>query len=247
MKQLIWLALSCVALVATSVASILISGLDLPSLSNKLTQPVAVLIGGLVGLSGIAYQTNKGFKNLIASQEHRAAIERDARLHLHELAANERLEKDRVKSERLIAAIMGELESLELRYRDLAIGLERSGALYKERETRNVPFRKQSINISRLQTPIIDACIPEMHVIDAPIVRDICMLYAKILYELKAEDMADYDVFYSVYGNFSRIYRELEHECRQLIDVLHIFISRSEYTGPIKVAYGLERVSDKNE
>lgn len=47
--------------------------------ANSIGSGLATLIGSVIGLSVIAFQTRQGFKNLIASQEHRADKEREAR------------------------------------------------------------------------------------------------------------------------------------------------------------------------
>jgi hypothetical protein len=47
--------------------------------SGRIDQGVATLIGAIVGLGTVGWQARLGFANLIRSQEHRAAIEAEAR------------------------------------------------------------------------------------------------------------------------------------------------------------------------
>jgi hypothetical protein len=85
------------------LVSIVLSG------SAKIDSGIATLCGAVIGLSVVAWQTGKGFQNLIQSQENQARIEREGRLHraeLDELAAARKLTHDR---EVLLGALRAEI------------------------------------------------------------------------------------------------------------------------------------------
>jgi hypothetical protein len=89
---------------------------------------LATLIGSLIGLSVIGWQTRRGFKNLIASQEHRAEKEREARARD---ASNEQSEREK---KALAAALAGELYSLWRQVRNTRAWHVVNTALLKEME-----------------------------------------------------------------------------------------------------------------
>jgi hypothetical protein len=82
------------------------------SMPWKLDQGMATLVGAVVGLGIIAYQTRIGFRNLIASQANQSTLDREAREHQAALddKADERATKR--QKENLLSAIRAEIISL---------------------------------------------------------------------------------------------------------------------------------------
>ena len=102
--------------------------------ANSITPGLATLIGSLIGLSVIGWQTRRGFKNLIASQEHRAEKEREARAdqaRIERDASNEQSEREK---KALAAALAGELYSLWRQVRNTRAWHVVNTALLKEME-----------------------------------------------------------------------------------------------------------------
>jgi hypothetical protein len=80
--------------------------------ANSITPGLATLIGSLIGLSVIGWQARQGFKNLIASQEHRAEKEREARVDQARIERNATDAQSERERKALAAALAGELYSL---------------------------------------------------------------------------------------------------------------------------------------
>jgi hypothetical protein len=77
-------ALFAVALFVSLVGFVASQGIVGAQLRD-IAQPIATLIAGIGGLFMIAWQTRKGFHHLKAGQDHRAGLDREARVHQAEL------------------------------------------------------------------------------------------------------------------------------------------------------------------
>jgi hypothetical protein len=73
---------------------------------------VATLIGAIVGLGIVAWQARLGFSNLITSQEHRAAIETQARQHQYMLDMDREGKRTDEERHLLMAALRAEIVGL---------------------------------------------------------------------------------------------------------------------------------------
>lgn len=104
---------------------------------------LSTLIAGLIGLGTIAWQTKQGFRNLIASQEHRATLDREARR--EQAAIQEDLRQREFDRERrtLAAALQGELAALLDAAHRTAQFLRVQSIIYGEwpKSTRSRPVR----------------------------------------------------------------------------------------------------------
>src|SRR5262245_37625316 len=76
---------------------------------SNIPTPLTTLAGAMIALYGVSHQTSKGFRNLIASQEHRAKIEREARQEQHDREQAAEIKKIERETKALAAPLRGEL------------------------------------------------------------------------------------------------------------------------------------------
>src|SRR4051812_34519453 len=69
-------------------------------------------MGAVIGFSAVAWQTRRGFKNLIASQEHRGELDRVARADQARLVEEGKLADQNREAKVIAAAIHAELIGL---------------------------------------------------------------------------------------------------------------------------------------
>jgi len=160
--------------------------------ANGITPGLATLIGSLIGLSVIGWQTRQGFKNLIASQEHRALKEREARAdqaRIEREATNEQFEREQ---KALAAALAGELYSLWLQVRNLRPWHVVNTALLKEMEREGVRTKKGTLSLPTFHVPIYEANVEKLGVLGSSIAGDVARVYS--IFSLSATSQHELDV-----------------------------------------------------
>jgi hypothetical protein len=163
--------------------------------SHDLPTGWAALMGALLGLSAIAWQTHRGFRNLIASQQHqaeldreamheRAELDKDARLHQAALQRQAQAENREDEKKVLAAALHGELLASITRLSNtrqwLELLLVTAGELAKSGGSLQAPLK-----IPRVPTPVYDANIAKMGLLGASIVADVAEVYGILQAELE--------------------------------------------------------------
>src|SRR5262245_40479887 len=132
--------------------------------ANSITPGLATLIGSLIGLSVIGWQTRQGFKNLIASQEHRAEKEREARAdqaRIERDATNEQSEREK---KALAAALAGELYALSRQVYNVRGFQALNVAFLKQMERDGVRTKEGSFNVPTFRVPIYEANVEKLGV-----------------------------------------------------------------------------------
>jgi hypothetical protein len=149
------------------------------SWANRITPGLATLIASLVGIAVIGWQTRRGFKNLIASQEHRAEKERDARV--DQARIDKELRDEDIARERtaLIAALIGELMSLwHQANRSRGLLVLQTGLL-KMMEEGGVREHTTSIITYPYNLPIFEANISKLGLLGASIASDVARVVSR--------------------------------------------------------------------
>jgi hypothetical protein len=201
-----------------------------------LTQPAA----GLVGVAAIAYQTKRGFANLIKSQEHKGALDRDARLHIHELNRIQRLEENAFKAKKISAALIGELDGLYPRPYSLSQSLEADANRTKRDKESKIGFRTQTLEIGKTETPIFDSVINDLGYLHPSIVRDVCFIYAKNSFPFRFAEMQTHEIHIETCENISRYYRDLALEAAALSARLSAVSDGDDDPGPVMIKYDID-------
>jgi hypothetical protein len=146
---------------------------------SKIDPGIATLTGAIVGLGVIAWQTGKGFDNLIRSQENQARIEREARLHMNEL---ERASEERKTAQAravLLAALRAEIAHLY----GQVVNAQRhiNGLMLIARTIRDnaQPPRSKTIVLHSFEAPVFKANIENLGHLGAYLCADIITVLSK--------------------------------------------------------------------
>jgi hypothetical protein len=160
--------------------------------ANCIAPGLAALIGSLIGLSLIGWQTRQGFKNLIASQEHRAEKEREARAdqaRIEREATNEQFERER---KALAAALAGELYSLWRQVSNVRswhlVNLAFLGGMERE----GVRTKKGTFSVPTFHVPVYEANVEKLGVLGSSHAGDVARVYST--FSLSAPSQPDLDV-----------------------------------------------------
>jgi hypothetical protein len=134
---------------------------------------VATLVGVIVGLGIVAWQARFGFTNLIRSQEHRAALEREARQHQQTLDIER--EDKRTDGERrfLMAALRAEIASL---MEQTQRSLEHS--IIIRQQAAKAPNSTQSFKLPTFSAPVYQANISKIGLLGVSLGTDVVRVMA---------------------------------------------------------------------
>jgi hypothetical protein len=212
-----------------------------------LTQPIATLVGTVVGLGAIAYQTNRGFKNLIAAQDHRATIEAQAREHTDRLAREARQEEELQRGRKVAAALHGEVDSLTQRFAGIAESFKSTIATNRAQKAEGLPFRKQSIKVAHKDYPIFDAYISDLGMLGPSMARDVSFFYAKCRHELEYNEITGRDLLSELMDGIAIFHDELVSESKELSARLEAFYNNKTDPGPIKFGYDFKGIFNRGE
>lgn len=220
-RQGVWLADLLLALLLIAHIGLLVEGPDkVVEVLSKLPGPVATLVAGIVGLGTIAWQTKIGFRNLIASQEHRAEIEERARKHQAELAAQQRA-ADLKRDRRILAtALRGELVAIFGTIKDT-----RKYYIIQAEVYRHFPDRKGKIMWFNIKAPLYEKMIDKLGLLGASVAADVIMVYSKANMGADPEKMPEADgaILSKIMDGAAEIHLEwmqdIAHVCERLKSV----------------------------
>lgn len=146
------------------------------SRSAKIDPGLATLIGAIIGLSVVAWQTNQGFQNLIRSQQNQAALDRDARLHRFELDEEAR-EAERAKEvESLLASLRAEmihLYNLTWEAEDLSLRLKEN---YLKQAQAGVGPTKGAVPRESFDAPIFRSHLSKIGLLGPSLAADVIIV-----------------------------------------------------------------------
>jgi hypothetical protein len=141
--------------------------------SGRIDQGLATLAGAIIGLGIVAWQARLGFANLIRSQEHRAAIETEARHHQHQLDLDR--EQRRIEEEKriLMAALRAEIVGLMHQARTTMTYSIIMHALLEEMIAANAPNSTKSFMWPTFNAPTYQANISKIGLLGASLGADV--------------------------------------------------------------------------
>ena len=147
--------------------------------SLRIDPGVATLIGAIVGLGIVAWQARLGFRNLIRSQEHRAAIEAEARQDQQRLDIER--EGSRIDEERriLMAALRAEIVGLMEQAQTTEEHSTLMHAFLQGKITARAPNFTKSFEWPTFNAPVYQAHIPKLGLLGASLGADVVRLMAK--------------------------------------------------------------------
>ncbi|MBB3020655.1 hypothetical protein FHR70_003741 [Microvirga lupini] len=143
----------------------------------RLPQPIATLIAGIVGLGTIAWQTRRGFQNLIASQEHRAELDRAARLHQAELTDLQSEKQSDRQRRTLAAAIHAELIALLPQVHNTQQYLLLQQHIFLEMAKIDKD-KKTDFRLPQFRTTVFESALPNIGMLGPSTAGDVISVYS---------------------------------------------------------------------
>lgn len=180
----------------------LAAGLTLAAISGVDVPPGwATLLGAVIGLSAIAWQTRAGFGNLIKSQEHSAVLDRDARNerarldregreHQYQLDTNAREAAKESEKKELAAALHGELISINRQYNNVMQVLLIQEKLFRQMALTGTAI-SQDFKLLKISTPVYEANIHRIGLLGPSVAADVAEIYGAMSFgfELPAKHL----------------------------------------------------------
>jgi hypothetical protein len=180
MPRILWVTLiaGVAFLFANIVTLISMSGL-------KIDPGTATLFGAIVGLCVVAWQTGKGFQNLIQSQENQSRLEREARLHRYELERAGRQDDEDRERRMLLSGIRAEIVSLHRAAFNAAQTQRQFALLYKAMHENNAPTSMKEFTINGYKAPYFNQNIAKLGLINVSLAADIIRVYSMMFEDRK--------------------------------------------------------------
>jgi hypothetical protein len=204
------------------------------AVANDLPQGWAILIGVIIGLGIIAWQTRIGLRNLLLSQAHQAELDRQASLERarldretreHEAELQARSQEALQRKEALVfaAALRGELMAAAYQLSSRLIWLEGVQDILDELAKNPSNRFPTPFEIERVATPVYDAHAPRLATIDPSLAADVAQVYAFLCAEHKWNEPGGRDpkVFKALIEKIhianSVHLKDIVHVCKRLI------------------------------
>jgi hypothetical protein len=198
--------------------------------ANSIGSGLATLIGSVIGLSVIAWQTGLGFKNLIASQEHRADKEREAREDQARIDRNAIIEQTERERKSLAAALSGELLSLWYTAKGARTWYAVNAALLKGMEAEGVKTKEGTFVAYPYRVPIYEANIEKLGLLGSSVAGDVARVFsAASIIGAHQQDKINIDikmwiaVFEGIIESIDEWMENISHVVKRLVAVEHGF------------------------
>lgn len=180
MPRTLWLAL------IASVAFLFANIVTLFSIGGfKIDSGTATLFGAIIGLCVVAWQTSKGFQNLIKSQENQSRLERQARLHRYELERAARQDDEERERRMLLSGIRAEIVSLHRATFNSAQNHHQFALLYKAMHESGAPSSMKEFTINGFKARFFDENVGKLGLINVSLAADIIKVYSMIFEDRK--------------------------------------------------------------
>jgi hypothetical protein len=204
------------------------------AVANDLPQGWAILIGVIIGLGVIAWQTRIGFRNLMLSQANQAELDRqtsrvvalldrESREQEAEIQAQAQQALQRKEAIVFAAALRGELMAAAYQLNSRLIWLEGVQEILDELAKDPTNRFPTPFEIERVATPVYDANAPRLATIDASLAADVAQVYAFLSAEHKWNEPGGRDpkVFKALIEkiqNANSVHlKDIVHVCKRLI------------------------------
>ncbi|OKO88083.1 hypothetical protein AC629_11090 [Bradyrhizobium sp. NAS80.1] len=180
MPRTLWVVLvaGVVFLLANMISLLSIGGL-------KIDPGTATLFGAVIGLCVVAWQTSKGFQNLIRSQENQSRLERQARLHRHELERTSAEDEENRERQLLLSGLRAEMISLHSTAYGSATTQHQFALLYKAMHEHGAPATMKEFTISGYKAAFYKENISKLGLINVSLAADIIRVYSMVFDDRK--------------------------------------------------------------
>jgi hypothetical protein len=145
----------------------------------RLDPGIAILMGAIVGLGIVAWQARVGFTNLLRSQEHRAAIETEARQHQHILEVEREARSTDEERRVLLAALRAEIAGLMDQAQAAMHHSITMHALLDQRAAAKAPNSAKPIRSPTFNAPVYQANVSKIGLLGASLGADVVRVMTK--------------------------------------------------------------------
>jgi hypothetical protein len=142
----------------------------------KIDQGVATLCGATIGIIVVGWQTNKGFKNLIRSQESQAAHERDARVHQANLDQEAKDKEEAREKRALTSALWAEVYSLHDQAHNAWINAQMMNIMYKGMIESGQRSTAKTFAFPTFEAPIYREHVSRLGLLGASLAADVVLV-----------------------------------------------------------------------
>jgi hypothetical protein len=165
---------------AAMVATILLNLLLTLSLYGIRIDPgLATLVGAIFGLGVVAWQTNRGFGNLIRSQRNQSELDREARLHQAELLQINKNNEREYEKWILLASIRAEIVALMHAVHTAGEGSRQMAVLSKALHENRSQNTSKMIKLSSFDAPVYKANIDKLGLLGVSIAADVIKVMSR--------------------------------------------------------------------
>lgn len=197
MPRTLWVVLiaGVTFLLANMVSLLSIGGL-------KIDPGTATLFGAVIGLCVVAWQTNRGFQNLVRSQENQSRLEREARLHRYELERAGSKDDEEREKRLLLSGLRAEIVSLHSAAFASAQSHQQYALLYKAMHEHGAPATIKEFTINGYKAPFYKENISKLGLLNVNLAADIIKVYSMVYDDRKVvwEKAAPNSVVSVAYG-----------------------------------------------
>jgi hypothetical protein len=144
----------------------------------KIDPGTATLFGAIIGLCVVAWQTNKGFGNLIRSQENHARLDREARLHKLDLDRTSKKEEEERERRLLLSGLRAEIVSLHADASSAAQTHRQFAMLYKMMHEGNAPPNMKEFMMHGYKAPFNKEHIRKLGLLPVSLAADIIRVHS---------------------------------------------------------------------
>jgi hypothetical protein len=145
----------------------------------KIDPGLATLVGAVIGLAIVGWQTSRGFSNLIKSQENQARLEREGRLHQAEIEQTAEARKEQKDKAALLGALRAEIAHLYGTVADAERNVWLLAQMTKALKDQQQPAATKTIAFHVFDAPVFKANIDNLGVLGAYLGADIIKVLSR--------------------------------------------------------------------
>jgi len=209
---------------------------------------VATLMGAIVGLGIVAWQARAGFTNLIRSQEHRAAIEAEARQDQHMLDIEREARRTDEERTILMAALRAEMVGLMHRAEDVRQSSKIMHLGLQKMIAENAPDTAKSFPYPTFNAPVYQANISKIGLLGASVGADVVRVMTRtgmtVPTTVQDQPLSN-EVIAKLYDTMADAMREWRADLDHVAMRIHAFEEGTPDPGTLQEAQTKRRLREK--
>jgi len=208
-----------------------------PIASLKIDSGIATLVGAIVGLCVVAWQTSRGFQNLIKSQENQAQLARDARLHQVELDEQKAARAETRAKQVLVAALWAEVAALHRQAHEARSSSLMMKAVAESMKRDRILNTSSTIGFSAFDAPIFRSNIQNLGLLGASLASDVVSVTSRANgqpIKVTLETPPSYDLLISIYTGNAETMEDWREDLKHVANRLSAAMNGSADPGTLQ-------------